>query len=68
MVTTQPSKDNDRNDHAKFRSSDHLMPLARQWQIYDDNRKAIELGHAGHECDVQQWRRVLELPVAEVAT
>jgi hypothetical protein len=68
MVRTQSSKDDDRNDHARCRSSNHLMPVAWQWQIDDDICKAIELGHAGHECDVRQWRRVLELPVAEVAT
>jgi hypothetical protein len=51
MVTTQFRKEDDRNGHAKCRSSELMICWRLPTMYY-----------------VQQWRRVLELPVAEVAT
>lgn len=41
----------------------HILPTNWQEQIHGDIRKAIELGHAGHDCDVKNWESVLELPI-----
>jgi hypothetical protein len=46
----------------------HLIPAAWQEQIHGDILKAIEQGHAGHECDIRQWKRVLSLPLNQGKT
>ena len=45
----------------------HLMPRGWQEQIHRDIEHAIEHDLAGHACDVEQWRKVLALPVKEEA-
>jgi len=41
-------------------------PQLRPWhkQIHGRIREAIESGQAGMKCDVYEWRKILELPVA----
>jgi hypothetical protein len=43
----------------------HILPPSWQEQIQKDIRQAIASGHAGHACDVAQWKRVLQLPLQE---
>lgn len=43
----------------------HLLPMGWQLQIHKDIEQAIERGHAGHECDVASWKKVLELNPGE---
>ena len=44
-----------------------IMPEPWKVQIHGEIRKAIEVEHAGAECDVRQWKRVLELPLGQAA-
>lgn len=41
----------------------HLMPPAWKRQIHADIERAIDHKYAGWECDVEQWKRVLKLPL-----
>lgn len=45
----------------------HLMPPGWKRQIQGDIRQAIASGHAGHDCDVANWKRVLALPLDDDA-
>jgi hypothetical protein len=44
------------------------MPNQYREQIRDDIRHAIEHDLAGHACDVSEWKRVLDLPIAASPT
>lgn len=37
------------------------MPTGYKEQIHNDIKHAIEHGMAGHDCDVAEWERLLEL-------
>lgn len=41
----------------------HLLPENWQQQIHEDIKKAIEQGMAGHQCDIESWKKVLELKI-----
>jgi hypothetical protein len=45
----------------------HLLPFGWRTQIHADIRQAIERGHAGHQCDIDSWKKVLELPLGDAA-
>ncbi len=45
----------------------HILPRQWQEQIHDDIRQAIERNAAGHACDIEQWKRVLALPIKDAA-
>ena len=42
----------------------HIMPENWRAQIHNDIRKAIEQNAAGMACDIEQWKRVLDLQVS----
>ena len=39
------------------------MPEGYKIQINGDIRNAIDRGHAGHDCDVATWKKILTLPI-----
>jgi hypothetical protein len=40
-------------------------PLMARWhrQIHKEIERAIELGTAGMQCDVEEWQKILALPI-----
>ncbi len=38
------------------------LPAPSQALIHKEIQEAIDQGHAGHDCDVAQWRRLLAHP------
>lgn len=41
----------------------HVLPTHFRQQIHRDIQAAIEGNRAGHDCDIAEWQKVLELPV-----
>jgi hypothetical protein len=41
----------------------YLMPTQWRMQIHEDIIAAISRGDAGNKCDIDQWERVLGMPV-----
>ena len=39
------------------------MPTGYKEQIHNDIKHAIEHSMAGHDCDVAEWKKLLELPL-----
>ncbi len=42
-----------------------IMPASWQKQIHSDITQALASGRAGHKCDEDAWRTVLQLPLKE---
>lgn len=34
-----------------------------KWFIHKEINKAIENGKAGHNCDIEEWKKILKLPL-----
>jgi hypothetical protein len=45
-----------------------LLPVGWRSQIHGDIKRAIEHNDAGMDCDVAEWRKVLQLEVNDAAT